>query len=114
MYQSVCKLEDIFPNSGVAVLLESEQVAVFRVQSSQGEQLFAISNYDPFSKANVLSRGIVGSIKNRIVVASPIYKQHFCLQTGQCLEDENVKLCVWQVRLEQDQIALAMNQAAAA
>ena len=114
MYQAVCKLDEIIPNSGVAVLVDEQQVALFRVLSPEGEQLFAISNYDPFSKANVLSRGLLGSLKNRIVVASPIYKQHFCLQSGVCLEDENVQLKVWPVKLEQDQVMLAVNQAVAA
>jgi len=114
MYQSVCKLDDIYPNSGVAVLVENQQIALFRVQAAEGEQIFAIDNYDPFSKANVLSRGLVGSLKNRTVVASPIYKQHFCLQSGVCLEDETIKVNVWSVKLEQDQIMVAVKQAVAA
>ena len=57
-----------------------------------GEQVFAVSNFDPFGKANVLSRGIIGSIGEQLVVASPLYKQHFDLQTGACLEDDSVSL----------------------
>jgi len=35
----------------------------------------------------VLSRGIVGDVKGERVVASPLYKQHYSLTTGRCLED---------------------------
>ena len=44
--------------------------------------MYAIGNYDPASDANVLARGIVGDIGGEIVVASPIYKQHFSLRHG--------------------------------
>ena len=55
---------------------------------------------DPFSRANVLSRGIVGDVKGELVVASPVYKQHFSLASGLCLEDAAVRVCVFPVRLQ--------------
>ena len=60
-----------------------------------GEEVFAVENYDPFSNANVMSRGLVGDLQGQIVVASPVYKQHFNLRTGRCLEDESVSLRTW-------------------
>jgi nitrite reductase (NADH) small subunit len=59
------------------------------------DQCYAISNYDPFSKAYVLSRGLVGDKNGVIKIASPIYKNTFNLMTGQCFEDENVWLRTW-------------------
>jgi nitrite reductase/ring-hydroxylating ferredoxin subunit len=53
-----------------------------------------------------LSRGIVGSVGEHLVVASPIYKQHFCLQTGACMED-NVNLRTWSVRVTGKQLQVA-------
>lgn len=99
----VCKLDDIVPDTGVCALIDDKQVALFRTRTGE---LFAIDNYDPFSKANVLSRGIVGSVGDKLVVASPIYKQHFCLATGECLEDENVKLNVYTVKAANDTVAV--------
>ena len=93
----VCLLEDIVPNAGVAALVGGEQVAVFRLDDGS---VHAIGNQDPFSHANVLSRGIVGDLKGELVVASPVYKQHFSLQSGQCLEEDGVRLDVFPVRLE--------------
>jgi NAD(P)H-dependent nitrite reductase small subunit len=82
-WHSICALEDILPESGTAALLDGEEIAVFRVRDA----VFGIGNYDPASAANVLARGIVGDIGGEIVVASPIYKQHFSLITGRCLEE---------------------------
>jgi assimilatory nitrate reductase catalytic subunit len=93
----VCPLEDIVPNSGVAALVDGEQVAVFRLDD---DSVHAIGNLDPFSRANVLSRGIVGDLKDELVVASPVYKQHFSLRTGRCLEDATVRVPVYHARVE--------------
>jgi len=82
-WSAVCALEDIIPNSGVCALVDGRQIAVFRVRDA----VYAIGNHDPASGANVLSRGIVGDIGGEVVAASPIYKQHFSLVTGRCLED---------------------------
>ena len=92
----VCGLDDIVPDTGVCVLVEGAQVAVFRI----GEQVFALGNRDPFSGANVLSRGIVGDLNGELVVASPVYKQHFSLLTGRCIEDGSVSVPVYRARLD--------------
>lgn len=68
--------------------------------------MYAISNFDPIGKANVLYRGIVGSVGNEVVVASPLYKQHFSLQTGQCLQDEESRVEVFPSRINDDQVQL--------
>jgi len=95
-WTAVCPLDDIVPNTGVCALIGGRQVAVFRVSH---DRVYALSNYDPFSNANVLSRGIVGDIKGELVVASPVYKQHFSLATGQCIEDEAVKVTSYPTRV---------------
>ena len=97
MSHRVCRLEDILPYGGVCALVAGEQVAVFRVDD---DRVFALGNRDPFSGANVLSRGIVGDLKGELVVASPVYKQHFSLLTGRCLEDESVSVPVYRVRVD--------------
>jgi NAD(P)H-dependent nitrite reductase small subunit len=98
---AVCKLNDIVPNTGVCALVDGRQVAVFRLNDNS---VYAIDNRDPFSRANVLSRGIVGDLKGELVVASPVYKQHFSLTTGQCLEDPGVRVAVFPVRIDGDAI----------
>ncbi|HVC16915.1 MAG TPA: nitrite reductase small subunit NirD [Rhodanobacter sp.] len=98
-WTAVCALDDIVPDTGVCALVDGAQVAVFRV----GERdLYAIANVDPNANAAVLSRGLVGSLGERIVVASPIYKQHFDLRTGECLEAPQHSVRTWQVSLRDD------------
>ena len=94
---ALCPLQELTINDGVCALINEEQVAIFRV--GDGSEVYAISNFDPFGEANVLSRGIVGDLQGKPVVASPLYKQHFCLQTGQCLEDENVSIRAYNTRV---------------
>ncbi len=96
---AVCDLADIVPDTGVCALVGSEQVAIFHVQQAT-EKVFAIGNYDPASQAAVLSRGLVGSIGERVVVASPIYKQHFDLRTGECVESPEHSVRAYAARVE--------------
>lgn len=93
-WSAICALEDILPQGGVCALVGGRQVAVFRV----GEALYALDNVDPASGASVLSRGIVGDMKGESVVASPLYKHHYSLQTGRCLEDAGKSVNVYPVR----------------
>jgi nitrite reductase (NADH) small subunit len=105
-WKDICPIEDILPNSGCCALYKGDQVAIFRVHQSGNDALYAIGNYDPIAEANVISRGIVGSLDEKVVVASPVYKQHFCLETGACVE-EDVSLKIWQVRLHEGRVQLA-------
>ncbi|WP_244931061.1 nitrite reductase small subunit NirD [Nocardioides sp. W7] len=93
-YTTVCRLDQIEVEGGVAALVDGEAVAVFRTH--EGE-VFAISNYDPFSRASVLARGIVGTRGDIPFVASPMYKQAFDLRTGQCLDDAAVRVPTYDV-----------------
>ena len=86
----VCSVDDLQPDSGICALVQEQQIAVFYFASSQN--VYALSNFDPFGQANVLSRGLIGDINGQPIVASPVYKQHFNLLTGQCLEDADVRI----------------------
>jgi nitrite reductase (NADH) small subunit len=105
-WQKVCSREDLVENSGICALVGEEQVALFYLPQ-QEKQLFAISNHDPIGNANVLSRGMVGDVDGRIVVASPLYKQHFDLESGECLEEEGTQLEVYQARFDADSVLIA-------
>ncbi|HUA24974.1 MAG TPA: nitrite reductase small subunit NirD [Steroidobacteraceae bacterium] len=82
-WQAVCELEDILPDTGVCASVDGRQIALFRVDGA----VHAIDNCDPASGAHVLSRGIVGDLGGELVVASPLYKHHYSLTTGRCLEE---------------------------
>jgi nitrite reductase (NADH) small subunit len=101
----VCALDDLTADRGVCALVGGRQVAVFRV--SPGGELYALSNYDPFSGAYVLSRGIVGSRDDVPKVASPMYKQTFDLRTGVCLDDPSVSVPTYAVRVVSGRVQVA-------
>lgn len=101
----VCPLDTLVPGRGVAALVGRYQVAVFRVGPSA--DVYALSNLDPFSRVNVLSRGIVGSKGDRLKVASPVYKQSFDLETGECLDDPSVSVPTFEVRVQDGMVQVA-------
>ena len=101
----VCRTADLVEDRGVCALVDGRQVAIFR--TSLGD-LYAIDNADPFSGANVISRGIVGSRGGVPKVASPMYKQNFDLRTGLCLDDPSVSLPVYLVRERAGRIEVAV------
>lgn len=104
----ICNIDDILPSMGRCALFNEQQVAIFRVLDQKGqEKIYAIDNFCPFSESNTLSRGITGSLTDKVVVASPIYKQHFELSTGLCLEDDSVSVKTYPVRLNGSTIQLA-------
>ena len=95
-WRDVCAVDDVFPGTGVAALIDGEQIAIVRTRDG----LFAaLSNFDPFSNAFVIARGIVGDRAGVAKIASPIYKQNFSLQTGECLDDPSVRLAVFPIRV---------------
>ena len=93
----VCLLDDIEIEGGVAALVAGSAVAIFRTHDGN---VYAISNYDPVACASVLARGIVGTRGSIPVVASPMHKQSYDLRTGQCLDDAEVRVPTFDVRVD--------------
>ena len=106
-WTAICRVDDIVPDTGVCALLKGRHVAVFRVGDAS-PRVFAIDNIDPNAGASVLSRGIVGSMGERIVVASPLYKQHFDLASGACLEAPEHSVATWPARVFADMVWVAI------
>ncbi|MFF8787027.1 nitrite reductase small subunit NirD [Streptomyces sp. NPDC015125] len=93
---AVCTLDDLTPGRGVAALLpDGTQAALFVDRAGQA---YAIANRDPFTGAQVLSRGLTGSAGGRAFVASPLLKQRFDLVSGDCLDDPEVAVAAYPVR----------------
>lgn len=114
-WQPLCSRRDLVAHSGVVAWFAGAQVALFYLPDMpEGEQLYAIHNRDPQSGANVIGRGMIGHLHGSLVVASPLYKQHFRLQDGQCLEQPELSLTVWPVRLNGDQVEILAPDSASA
>lgn len=89
-WTAACTVESLVPGRGVGVLLRGgTQAALFLLA---GGELFAVGNVDPFGRAAVMSRGIVGDRGGEPTVASPLLKQVFSLVDGRCLDDSAVEL----------------------
>lgn len=107
-WHEVCLLSDLSPERGAAALLDGVQVALFRTHD---DHVYALQQLDPFSAANVMSRGIVGSRGDVPTVASPMYKQVFDLRTGECLDavgKEPQPLRSYPVRVHDDVVSIAL------
>jgi nitrite reductase (NADH) small subunit len=104
-WTSICTLTMLVPERGVCALVDGTQVALFRLAD---DEVVAISNYDPFSDAYVLSRGIVGTRGDVIKVASPIYKQSFDLRSGLCIDDETVSVPTFGARVVDGVVEVAI------
>ncbi|GGH39464.1 nitrite reductase (NAD(P)H) small subunit [Microbacterium album] len=104
----VCALSDLEVERGRAALLGDTQVALFLLADGS---VRAVSNFDPYGRAHVLSRGIVGtkSLGNTPTpsgntrpgysesdgthaeiptIASPLHKQAWDLRTGRVVETQ--------------------------
>lgn len=105
-WQTLCERQDLVANSGVVAWFNDRQVALFYLPG-QEQALYAMDNRDPKSGANVIGRGLLGKLGDDLVIASPLYKQHFRLHDGSCLEYPEQKLEVWPVRLNGEWVEIA-------
>lgn len=101
-WTTVCPLTHILPATGVCAWVNGHQIAVFRPCAD--EQVFALSNIDPFADASVLSRGIICEHQGELWVASPLKKQRFRLSDGHCMEDASRSVLTWPVRVSEGQV----------
>lgn len=100
-----CRLDYLIPGRGVAVLLQGgRQAALFLLPDGM---LYAVGNIDPFGRAAVMSRGIVGDRGGVPVVASPLLKQAFSLVDGRCLDDDSAALPVYAVRVDDGLVSIS-------
>ncbi|BBY33911.1 nitrite reductase (NAD(P)H) small subunit [Mycolicibacter minnesotensis] len=99
-WTTACHYDSLLPGLGVGVLLaDGKQAALFRLDDGS---IRAVCNIDPFFRAAVMSRGIVGDRGGRLSVISPLKKQAFALDDGSCLDDPEVSVRVYPTRITPD------------
>lgn len=103
-WNTICHISELIENSGVCALVKQKQIAIFSVPAHE-QQVFALDNFDPIGQANVLYRGIVGCNQGELVVSSPLYKQHFSLLSGKCLQQE-AEVTAYPTRIENQQVQI--------
>jgi nitrite reductase (NADH) small subunit len=102
---TVCRYDQLLPERGVAALVRGRQVALFRTHDGS---VYALANDDPFSGACVLSRGIVGTRGDIPTVASPMHKQVFDLRAGSCLDQPDVAVDAFDVRVRDGDVEVCV------
>ncbi|MFK0572622.1 nitrite reductase small subunit NirD [Endozoicomonas sp.] len=105
-WNTVCSLHDILPGTGVCAQLKTAHVAIFRPEKN--DQLFALSNIDPLSGSSVMSRGLIGDKNGEFYLASPLLKQRYLLASGQCLDNDDLKLTTFEVRVQGDKVQIKL------
>lgn len=109
MWLDVCAHDDLVLNSGVCALVNGKAIALFTHKIGNAINVYAISNYDPVGKASVLSRGLIGGKGDIIFVASPLYKQRYCLASGKCIDDDTLSVPAYAAKIENDRVFVAMS-----
>ncbi|MFU9136650.1 nitrite reductase small subunit NirD [Erwinia tasmaniensis] len=105
-WHRICELEQILPATGVCARVGDRQIALFRPRLD--DEVFALSNIDPFANASVLSRGIIAEHQQALWVASPLKKQRFRLTDGLCMEDESRSIASWPARVRNGFVEVAI------
>ena len=108
----ICDLSAIPDNSGVAARFAGQQIALFHLPAHP-QQVFALSNHEPGSDANVLARGLVGDVRGEPVVFSPLYKQRFRLRDGRSVDGAETALNVWPAKVEDGRVWVQQRSTAA-
>lgn len=110
-WQPVCRLVDLEVERGATALAHGQAIALFRTSD---DRVHALGNHDPFAKASVLAKGIVGVRGDVPFVASPVHRHAFDLRTGRCLDDEHVSVPVYDVRVVEGVVLIGPRRVEAA
>lgn len=115
----ICAVSALSPERGAAAMLpDSTQIAVFLLDDGS---VHAVQQHDPYSRANILSRGLVGTHliagegegPGRLVptLSSPMYKQSWDLDTGAVLDaggGETLPIAVHEVEVRDGQVLVSV------
>jgi len=106
-WTSVCPLDRLEPLWGEAALIHGVQVALVLLPDGS---LYAVSNQDPATGSFVMSRGIVGSRGARPTLASPLHKQVYDLETGECFTTPDHVLRTFPVRIDHGTVQVQVRE----
>ena len=106
-WTSVCALDRLEPLWGEAALIDGVQVALVLLPDGS---LYAVSNQDPATGSFVMSRGIVGSRGARPTLASPLHKQVYDLETGECFTSPDYVLRTFPVRIDHGTVQILVRE----
>ncbi|WP_285162812.1 nitrite reductase small subunit NirD [Shewanella goraebulensis] len=100
---NVCNESTLPQGTGVAAWVAGKAVAIFDLGK---HGLFAIDNVDPATGVSLLARGLICDMEGVLCVASPLYKQHYSLETGVCIENEALVASPYEIKKEAGQVLI--------
>ena len=95
-WHRVCLVDDLEPAWGEAALVAGRQIALFRTGPAE---VFAVAHEDPATGAHVMARGILGSRGTRPTIASPLHKEVYDLETGECFSTPGLRIEAFNTRI---------------
>lgn len=96
VWERACAVSDLEPSWGEAALVRMRQIALFLLSPTE---IYAVAHCDPHTSAYVMARGIVGSKGDRPTIASPLHKEVYDLETGECFSNPALALPTFQTRV---------------
>jgi nitrite reductase (NADH) small subunit len=96
VWERACAVTDLEPSWGEAALVRMKQIALFLLSPTE---IYAVAHRDPHTEAYVMARGIVGSKGDRPTIASPLHKEVYDLETGECFSNPVLALPTYQTRV---------------
>ncbi|MBR9727185.1 nitrite reductase small subunit NirD [Shewanella intestini] len=97
----ICEASVLPQGSGIAAWVNETAVAIFDLGN---DGLYAVGNVDPATGVSVLARGLVCDIEGKLCVASPLYKHHYQLEDGVCIEDSNLSAMSFEIKKQHGQV----------
>ena len=104
-WHRVCAVEELEFAWGEAALVDGRQLALFRLESGE---VYAVAQQDPATLSNVMARGITGSRGGRPTIASPLHKEVYDLQTGECFTTPGLRLDCFATRIVDGNLEVAV------
>ncbi|MEV7473404.1 nitrite reductase small subunit NirD [Pseudarthrobacter oxydans] len=104
-WHSVCPVEDLEIAWGEAALVAGRQIALFRTGATD---VFAVAHEDPATGAHVMARGILGSRGERPTIASPLHKEVYDLETGECFSTPGLAIATFRTRISDGMVEVEL------
>lgn len=104
-WHSVCPVEDLEIAWGEAALVAGRQIALFRTGATE---VFAVAHEDPATGAHVMARGILGSRGERPTIASPLHKEVYDLETGECFSTPGLAIATFRTRISDGMVEVEL------
>ncbi|MCG1035190.1 nitrite reductase small subunit NirD [Polaribacter sargassicola] len=101
-------VNDFPKDGGACVKYKDLQIAVFNFKRLN--KWFACQNLSPEKGEMVLSRGMIGDHKGIPMVACPLHKKTFSLETGENLNGDIEPIATYPIKIEKENVYIGFSE----